>query len=115
LRDKCTTDISGAAKTLQISIYDEDVAAQLAKRGSAEWRSMMRTRKIVAEGSFADAKKNHGLSRARGKVQEQCLLTAIVQNVKKMIRCVKTKEPIAVKLSALLENSAANMAEEFAF
>ena len=118
LRDKCTTEKSGAAKTIRISVYDKDVAAQLAKKGSAEWRKMLRLRKIIAEGSFADAKKNHGLSRARmrgiGKVQEQCLMTAVVQNIKKMVRCMRTKKPLAMELSAFFKISAIFMAEETA-
>lgn len=45
-------------------------------------------RKETIERSFADAKELHGMryARMRGqpKVQEQCLLTAIAQNIKKM-------------------------------
>ena len=118
LREKCTTDKSGSAKKIRISVYDKDVAAQLAKKGSGEWRKMMRLRKIFAEGSFADAKKNHGLSRARmrgiGKVQEQCLMTAVVQNIKKMVRCMRAKKPLAMELSAFFKISAIFMAEETA-
>ena len=119
LRDKCTADKSGAPKTLQISVYDKEVTLQLSKKESAEWRKMMKMRKCVAEGSFADAKKNHGLSRARmrgiGKVQEQCLMTAVAQNIKKMIRCMRTKKPIAMELSAFFQIQSIFMAEEAAF
>jgi transposase len=98
LRPKCTRDASGGAKTLQINIYEEDVAAQLAKEGSSEWRQMMKLRKYLIEGSFADAKMNHGLGRARmrgiRKIHEQCLLTAVVQNIKKMVKYITKKEPV---------------------
>jgi transposase len=108
LRPKCTRDTSGGSKTLQINIYDEDVTAQLTKEGSSEWRQMMKLRKYLVEGSFADAKMNHGLARARlrgiQKIHEQCLLIAVVQNIKKMIKHIIKKEPVAEMAQALSVN-----------
>jgi len=49
-----------------------------------------RRRSETVERSFADAKQLHGYRYARfrgkGKVEDQCLLTAIVQNIKKMVK-----------------------------
>jgi hypothetical protein len=57
---------------------------RLSERG----KKLYKRRSVTIERSFADAKELHGLrySRYRGlaKVREQCLLTAVAQNVKKM-------------------------------
>jgi hypothetical protein len=57
---------------------------RLSERG----KQLYKRRGETIERSFADAKELHGLrySRYRGlaKVREQCLLTAVAQNVKKM-------------------------------
>jgi hypothetical protein len=51
---------------------------------------------------------NHGLSRARlrgiQKIHEQCLLIAVVQNIKKMIKHIIKKEPVAEMAQALSVN-----------
>src|SRR4051812_34642963 len=57
---------------------------RLSKRGKA----LYKRRKETIEQSFADAKELHGLRYARmrgiARVTEQCLLTAVCQNIKKM-------------------------------
>ena len=62
---------------------------QLSKLNTAKWKKLLQKRRYIIEGSFGDAKMNHGLNRAkyRGikKVQEQSFMTAITQNIKKMI------------------------------
>jgi hypothetical protein len=53
-----------------------------------EEKQLYKRRSQTIERSFADAKELHGLRYARyrglAKVREQCLLTTIAQNIKKM-------------------------------
>jgi len=57
-------------------------------------RSIYRRRKETIERSFADSKQLHGLRychmRGLENVQEQCLLTAAVQNMKKIARLLSS-------------------------
>ena len=54
-------------------------------------------RSETVERSFADAKQLHGYRYARfrgkSKVENQCLLTAIVQNIKKMVKLAENLNP----------------------
>ena len=54
-------------------------------------------RSETVERSFADAKQLHGYRYARfrgkSKVENQCLLTAIVQNIKKMVKLAEHLDP----------------------
>jgi transposase len=93
-RSKCTrSEVANRAKTLKRNIYQKEIEYQLQKKGDPDWKSHLRKRRYLSEGSFADAKMNHGLTRARyrglEKVQEQTLLIATVQNIKKMIKELK--------------------------
>ena len=63
--------------------------------GIAHWQSpeakkVLRRRSVVAEGTVGEAKVLHGLRRAvcrgLGKVSIQALLTASVQNLKRLIK-----------------------------
>jgi|GEM_PF-1982708 len=49
----------------------------------------MKERKWKIEGIFAEAKKNHGLQKAKyrgiSKVQLQALMTASIQNIKRLV------------------------------
>lgn len=89
-RSKCMRTNSDNPKDIGRSIYQEYTDFQLSKKDDLQWRIFMRKRKSIIEGSFADAKSNHGLRKAkyRGikKVQEQALMTAIVQNIKKLVK-----------------------------
>jgi transposase len=57
-------------------------------RLSPRGKTLYKRRKETIERSFADAKELHGLRYARyrglAKIQEQCLLTAVAQNIKKL-------------------------------
>ncbi|WP_245684779.1 transposase, partial [Orenia metallireducens] len=61
-------------------------------------------RKETVERSFADGKNLHGLRycRMRGKknVEEQCLLTASVQNMKKIASVLKRREKNSILLKS---------------
>lgn len=89
-RNKCIISKWDRPREIKRNIYQDYIDEQLKNKSSTEWRRMMIIRKTKIEGSFADAKNNHGLSKARmrgiRKVQEQSLLIAIVQNIKKMIK-----------------------------
>jgi IS5 family transposase len=54
-----------------------------------EFRKKLSERMWKAEGLFAEAKQNHGLSRARyrgrSKVQIQAYLSAMAQNLKRLV------------------------------
>ena len=62
--------------------------------------AFIKTAAMLIEGSFTDVKNNHGLSRAKmrgsDKVTEQSLMTAVVQNIKKMVKAwaIKKQAPL---------------------
>ena len=63
--------------------------------GTPEYRSMMRLRKIWAEGSFSVLKREHCISKIRKRgisaAAEECLLAVMALNLKRMvIVCFKT-------------------------
>lgn len=71
-------------------------------RKSAKGEQIYKYRAQTIERSFADAKNLHGYRRCRmrgkGKMQEQALMTAIAQNVKKMARYLAQKEAGVLRL-----------------
>ena len=95
-RERCLKKDALGPKEIQISIYQDYVDYQTNKKRDPMWKAMLCKRKTLLEGSFGDAKNNHGLRRAkyrgREKVQEQSLLTAVVQNIKKMVKDLERKE-----------------------
>ena len=60
--------------------------------GSDTYWHMMRLRKIWAEGSFSVLKREHCLSKIKKRdipaVTEECLLSAMALNLKKMVRAI---------------------------
>jgi transposase len=65
-------------------------------------------RKETIERSFADAKELHGMRYARmrgiSKVQEQCLLTAVAQNIKKMAMVLSKRASSFLDFPAFFAN-----------
>jgi len=59
-------------------------------RNTDRGKYIKRRRSETVERSFADAKQLHGYRyarfRGRSKVEEQCLMTALVQNIKKLVK-----------------------------
>ena len=59
--------------------------------GTPEYLSMMRLRKIWAEGSFSVLKREHCISKIRKRgilaATEECLLAAMALNLKRMAKC----------------------------
>lgn len=87
LRPICTRS-KAAVKTITRHVWEESRERLRERRLSPEGRDLYKYRKETIERSFADAKELHGLRyarmRGRHKVQEQCLLTAAAQNIKKI-------------------------------
>lgn len=84
---KCT-ESKTHTKILSRHVWEDDKEWVRENRLSDKGKALYARRKTTIERSFADSKELHGLryARMRGieKVQEQCLLTAIAQNIKKM-------------------------------
>ena len=62
------------------------------RMGNPEYLSMMRLRKIWAEGSFAVLKREHCISKIRKRgilaATEECLLAAMALNLKRMVNAI---------------------------
>ena len=60
--------------------------------GTPEYLSMMRLRKIWAEGSFSVLKREHCISKIRKRgilaAAEECLLAAMALNLKRMVNAI---------------------------
>ena len=60
--------------------------------GTPEYLTMMRLRKIWAEGSFSVLKREHCISRIRKRgilaATEECLLAAMALNLKRMVNTI---------------------------
>jgi hypothetical protein len=60
--------------------------------GTPEYLTMMRLRKIWAEGSFSVLKREHCISRIRKRgilaATEECLLAAMALNLKRMVNAI---------------------------
>lgn len=88
-KDKCLSDKS-KRKVVYRHVWEDykDEVVKFTKTDKGKW--IYKRRKETIERSFADSKNLHGLryARFRGikKVLEQCLLTAAVQNMKKIAR-----------------------------
>lgn len=82
-------------------------------------KNIYKRRKETVERSFADSKELHGLRycRMRGlsKVAEQCLLTAAVQNMKKIAMCCGDPHGFFFAFSPFLQKNEAYLALEIGF
>jgi hypothetical protein len=87
LRDQCTSD-ARSIKTVTRHVWEEHKEAVDSHRKTQTGKVLYQRRKETVERSFADAKQLHGQRyiRMRGllRAQEQCLLAAACQNMKKM-------------------------------
>lgn len=86
-KDKCLTSKS-SFRTIRRHVWEEHKEKVQTFLKTDKGKSIYKRRKETIERSFADSKELHGLRycRMRGlsKVSEQCLLTATVQNMKKI-------------------------------
>lgn len=87
LRQDCTKN-KQYKKTITRHVWEEDKEHVSGLRLLSWGKKIYNRRKETVERSFADAKQHHGhrYARFRGlaKVQMQCLLAAVAQNIKKM-------------------------------
>lgn len=89
-KSNCLTSDKSHYRTIRRHVWEDykDEVFRFAKTDKG--KSIYKRRKEKIERSFADSKELHGLRycRMRGikKVSEQCLLTAAVQNMKKIAR-----------------------------
>ena len=87
---KCTTD-KGAVR-INASVFYPSLHANKKRTETSEYLRLKRLRSIWAEGAFAVLKREHNLNRAckRGIVQvnEECLLSAIALNLKRMVKAI---------------------------
>lgn len=85
--DQCTSNAQ-QVKTVTRHVWEEEREKVDAHRLTREGKALYKRRKETIERSFADAKQLHGQRyiRMRGllRAQEQCLLSAACQNMKKM-------------------------------
>ena len=87
LRPQCTQN-QKAERLISRHLYQDAVDNANAVRVSRQDRKLYQRRAETVERSFADAKQHHGhrYARYRGlaKVQMQCFLAAMAQNIKKI-------------------------------
>lgn len=95
LQAKCTKS-ANFTKVITRHIWQEHKEHVNSHRLTEQGKEIYRRRKETVERSFADSKELHGHRYARrrglGKVFEQCLLCAAVQNMKKIALVVDRKE-----------------------
>jgi hypothetical protein len=87
LLEQCT---STKQRTIQRHVWEDFKEQVLRNKRSETGAAVYKLRSQTIERSFADAKELHGLRRCRfhgkDKTQEQALMTAIAQNIKKIAR-----------------------------
>jgi hypothetical protein len=87
LRGDCTK-AKDMRKVLTRHVWEDARERGRQKRLSDRGKKIYARRKETIERSFADAKELHGMRyarmRGRARVQEQCLMTATAQNIKKL-------------------------------
>lgn len=105
LRARCT---DGKARSLKISPYEADLAAAHRRQHTAAARRAAIDRKVCSERTFAEAKEQHGLRRARNRglqnMHIQALLTATVLNLKRYVQAQTRAFPAAAACRAPLSH-----------
>lgn len=86
-------------KTVYRHLWEDHKEAVTEHRYETRGKALYKRRKETVERSFADAKQLHGHRyarlRGRGKVEEQCLLAAACQNIKKIALLLAPKPATA--------------------
>ena len=89
-KDQCFDKNGVRRRILASSCYPAFYRGHL-RVGTAEYWQMMKKRKIWAEGSFSVLKREHNLSTIRKRgilaATEECLLSALALNLKRMVKC----------------------------
>ncbi len=99
LKGKCTRD---RARSLSHHIYENYLKQARVQTKTPFYRISQRMRKLI-EGLFGEAKEYMGLRVAKFRrlwnVEEQFLLTATAQNIKKMVKLLHRGKPRAKKVA----------------
>lgn len=86
----CATDLGKVR--INASAYYPSFHQNNRKVGTKDYQRVMRLSKIWAEGTFAVLKREHGLGRIRKRgferATEECLLSAMALNLKRLARAV---------------------------
>ena len=97
------------AKHIEVSIYQESIERTAAREPTDEFRKMRGERQWKMEGSFAEAKENHCLSRARyrglSKMQIQSYMIGLVLNIKRLTCRNQRFARLTIKWARLLTHS----------
>ena len=93
-KDACTRDRS---RSLSYHIYDASIEKARSLNTTSRYRTSQRMRKRIEE-LFGEAKEFMGFRRAkfryRAFVREQVLMTATVQNIKRMVKLLSGRAPM---------------------
>lgn len=105
VKHKCTKSKNGRTTLiLENDILLREIAG---KRGTPKYKTLMTKRRIFSEGSFGEAKTLHGMETAKLRGLEnmniQCLLTSIVQNIKKLVKYTKKPKMITGRMAKIEE------------
>jgi len=117
LREQCTKNANGRTIVRDPDQWYVEWADGCGSR--AERRRLQGRRRVVAEGSFADAANNHGFKRARWRrlwrVEIQNLLIATAQNLRKLVRALgRGPRRSAVALATVASAACARWCHRFA-
>jgi transposase len=103
LKQKCLSE-KASFRTIRRHVWEhhkEDVREFMK---TEKGKGIYKKRKETVERSFADGKNLHGLRychmRGKKNVEEQCLLTAAVQNMKKITRVLNYREKNSILLNS---------------
>lgn len=112
LRETCLTLPSmkkRGSKHIEVSIYHEAIKKAAEMEKTDEFKKVRGERQWKMEGVFAEAKDNHGLSRARyrgrAKMQIQAYMIATVQNLKRLVNLLPDLKLIIEELFENLRKS----------
>jgi len=91
------SDGENMIRTIRRHVWEDFKDEVLRFTRTDKGKSIYRRRKETIERSFADSMEQHGLRfcrmRGKDKVKEKCLLTATVQNIKKMAMLLSKLSP----------------------
>jgi len=90
-RNKCFGK-TASFRTIARPLFQEDIERNKDRAQTLDYKRIQRLRRIWCEGTFGTLKQEHNLKRTykRGieNVQEQCLLSALAMNIKRMVKAL---------------------------
>ncbi|WP_418790466.1 IS1182 family transposase [Phosphitispora sp. TUW77] len=95
LKEQCLSK-SDRRKSVTRPFHQDYADKTHTRQGSVEYTRIRKLRRMWCEGTNGILKENHNLSKARRRgianVLEQCLLSALVINIKRYIKAIKQRE-----------------------